>query len=182
MFFSNVCAFDCVSCEFYWKDSVLKKMQSFIPNYEEFVKSHIQKPFVVIDKDLHILFVIEYDMALRDFIVLRCYPVATGRYKGQKQEEGDLRTPEGVFKIIKVHDSSKWPPYVDLETGEKIGYGPYFLRLKTKWKGIGIHGTDKAHEHEIGTDASHGCIRMKNKDLLDMMKFVGVGTSVVIMP
>lgn len=110
------------------------------------------------------------------------WSVATGRNPGQKTRVGDLRTPEGVFRIKSIEDASYWGFYEDKATGQLIGYGPYFIRLETKWKGIGIHGTDEGHLHEIGTNASHGCIRMANDDLLEVVRMAKVGQKVVILP
>jgi lipoprotein-anchoring transpeptidase ErfK/SrfK len=43
---------------------------------------------------------------------------------------------------------------------------------------IYIHGTN--HEESIGKPVSHGCIRMKNADLLELYKLVDVDTPVAI--
>ena len=43
---------------------------------------------------------------------------------------------------------------------------------------IYIHGTN--HEEKIGEPASHGCIRMRNADLLELFELVKEGTPVVI--
>lgn len=43
---------------------------------------------------------------------------------------------------------------------------------------IYIHGTDE--EHLIGTPVSHGCIRMKNADVVDLFNLVETGTEVDI--
>lgn len=43
---------------------------------------------------------------------------------------------------------------------------------------IYIHGTDE--EHLIGTPASHGCIRMRNADVLELFELVEVRTEVMI--
>jgi lipoprotein-anchoring transpeptidase ErfK/SrfK len=45
---------------------------------------------------------------------------------------------------------------------------------------IYIHGTN--HEESLGKPASHGCIRMKNTDVLELYDLVDVGTPVVIRP
>ena len=44
---------------------------------------------------------------------------------------------------------------------------------------IYIHGTSE--EGKIGKPASHGCIRMKNKDVIDLFKEVSIGTFVLIL-
>ncbi len=43
---------------------------------------------------------------------------------------------------------------------------------------IYIHGTK--HEDKIGTPASHGCIRMRNADVIELFTLVEEGTSVFI--
>jgi L,D-transpeptidase YbiS len=45
---------------------------------------------------------------------------------------------------------------------------------------IYIHGTN--HEEKIGVADSHGCIRMKNADLVELFERVTEGTPVEIMP
>ncbi len=116
-------------------------------------------------------------------VVFLISSVAVGRNTGQKQKVGDMRTPEGKFTVSMIQDASWWKPYEDKKTGERIGYGPFFIRLDTgKWKGIGIHGTDEGHIAEIGTNASHGCIRLKNIDLVRVVDYSMVGQEVVILP
>ncbi len=43
-----------------------------------------------------------------------------------------------------------------------------------------IHGTNRPTS--IGTYASYGCIRMQNKDILDLYELVSVGDKVVVIP
>ena len=44
--------------------------------------------------------------------------------------------------------------------------------------GVGIHGTSQ--EYSIGSRASHGCIRMRVADVIDLYPRVPVGTPVLI--
>jgi len=48
----------------------------------------------------------------------------------------------------------------------------------TRDRFIYIHGTK--HEDKIGTPASHGCIRMRNEDVVDLFELVDETTPVVI--
>jgi lipoprotein-anchoring transpeptidase ErfK/SrfK len=43
---------------------------------------------------------------------------------------------------------------------------------------VGIHGT--AEDWSIGSRASHGCIRMRVSDVIDLYDRVSVGTPVLI--
>ena len=113
--------------------------------------------------------------------VVVTYPMACGVNRGQKSVAGDHKTPEGYFKLEKIHDSSNWGH--DFHDGKgfiKHAYGHYFLRLQTGFQGIGIHGThDPA---SIGTRATEGCIRLENKNLEALEQQVTVGMPVIIGP
>jgi lipoprotein-anchoring transpeptidase ErfK/SrfK len=65
--------------------------------------------------------------------------------------------------------------------GEVIPPGPE-NPIKARWMGIydgaGIHGTDAVNS--IGTNASHGCIRMRIPDVEELYDRVKVGTPVYI--
>lgn len=130
---------------------------------------------IVISKERFLLFVVNSKCD-----TLFSAPIGVGSNYGNKQKKGDRRTPEGIFKIVKIHDSSKWTH--DFKDGygiRKGAYGPFFFRLKTpRFSGIGIHGT--CFPEQIGTRCSEGCIRMNNSDLIKLRKFVFVGMQCVI--
>jgi len=88
----------------------------------------------------------------------KTWPVATGAWQ--------TPTPIGVFTITHRF----W--------GELGGFGTRFLGLNVPWGQFGIHGTNKPGS--IGSNASHGCIRMHVKDSEELYGLVGVGTKVVI--
>ena len=114
----------------------------------------------------------KYTLTLyRDGEIVKEYPIAVGRNPGDKQRVGDNRTPTGRFKVISIEDASKWTH--DFHDGKgkiKGAYGPWFLRLEAKgWKGIGIHGT---HDPDsIGTRATEGCIRLRNRDIAELRQY-----------
>lgn len=107
------------------------------------------------------------------------FPISCGRGFGNKQKEGDMRTPEGSFRITGIVDSSDWGH--DFHDGKgyiRHAYGPWFMRLSSG-RGIGIHGThDPA---SMGLRASEGCIRLRNEDLVRLKSLVKRGTRVEIL-
>lgn len=108
------------------------------------------------------------------------FPIACGKKYGQKQQVNDNRTPEGVFKVVSKEKSDYWT-YDFGEGPVKGAYGPLFIRLETSgFRGIGIHGT---HDEEtVPGRETHGCIRLKNDDLLKLAKVIRKGTVVIILP
>jgi lipoprotein-anchoring transpeptidase ErfK/SrfK len=111
--------------------------------------------------------------------VERSYPIAVGKNGGNKTRSGDNRTPEGRFSVDRVQDASSWThDFGDGKGPIRGAYGPWFIRLKTGWQGIGIHGT---HDPlSIGGRVSEGCIRMRNQDVSDLRARVAPGMLVVI--
>ncbi len=109
-------------------------------------------------------------------------PVATGKAYGDKQKQGDMRTPEGVFQVSDIQDSSKWTHDFGDGGGEiKGAYGNYFIRLRVPGhKGIGIHGTHAPES--IGSRASEGCIRLRNEDLDELVSLISPPMTVIITP
>lgn len=113
--------------------------------------------------------------------VVTSYPIACGRNIGQKTMRGDYKTPEGHFLLQNIHDASSWGH--DFHDGNgfiRHAYGPYFLRLKTGFQGIGIHGTHAPQS--IGTRATEGCIRLDNANVADLEPRVRLGMPVIIGP
>jgi lipoprotein-anchoring transpeptidase ErfK/SrfK len=93
-------------------------------------------------------------------VVVATYPIATGA--------DDLPTPGGTYFIRELLA----PP------NPKGAYGPYAYGLSgyspvlDNFNGgdavIGIHGTDEPSS--IGKDVSHGCIRMHNADITELVE------------
>lgn len=94
------------------------------------------------------------------------------------------RTPEGTFILRETVDD---PPYPLPEGGmAKAGspenqLGPCWLGLgdsKLRPTGYGIHGTPD--EASVTRNLSAGCVRMRNKEVLELRSRIPVGTPVVI--
>ncbi len=136
---------------------------------------------IIINKDDFSLKLYSYKGEL-----LKNYDITIGKNFGNKMEEGDKKTPEGVFNILSIENSSNWEfDFEDDNTGPiKGAYGPWFLRLNIpEHKGIGIHGThNNNNNNTIGKKDSKGCIRMRNNDLLELKEEVTLNTTVVILP
>ena len=118
--------------------------------------------------------------------VVETYGCALGKNTGDKERSGDMKTPDGTFKVIEICDASYWTHDFKDGKGEiKGAYGPWFFYLDTnekskgQWDGIGIHGTHDPSS--IGTLASEGCIRLLNENVQTLKdKYIKVGTLVTI--
>jgi len=99
--------------------------------------------------------------------VIRVYAVATGKLS--------TPSPEGEFRVVnRVVHPTWFGPHGVVKPGPANPLGTRWLGLSAQ--GYGIHGTNAPDS--IGKYASHGCIRMHNKDVEDLFNLVSVGTSV----
>lgn len=89
-------------------------------------------------------------------------------YKKYRVAVGKSETPSPVGEWVMV-----WKSYRSEDR-----FGTRFLALNVPWGGYGIHGTNQSWS--IGNFASHGCIRMRNKDIEELFEWVPVGTPVRI--
>lgn len=138
-------------------------------------------------KDSSIIIISKQDMMLYHYNykgeLLQKSGIACGKNFGDKENVGDNKTPEGVFRIGQIEDASGWSHDFKDDTFGPIkgAYGPYFINLDVPGqKGIGIHGTHDPNS--IGTRASEGCIRLRNDQLVQLVKHITSATVVVITP
>ena len=122
------------------------------------------------------------DLLLPSGATLASYPVSTSRF-GVGTEEGSYRTPPGNFLISeKIGDGE--PPWMIFKGRVPTGITSHpggdedlilsrIVRLhgldkensNTYGRYIYFHGTNQ--EDLIGLPASHGCIRLRNLDMID---------------
>ncbi len=134
---------------------------------------------------------------LEDGNVIESFPISTAA-NGIGTETGSMKTPDGLHVIAEKigHDAPPGMVFKSrLPTGE-IGtedQADDFVQTRILWlhgmeehnansfdRYIYIHGTN--HESDLGRPASHGCIRMRNSDVIRLFDAVESGTEVRIQP
>ena len=139
--------------------------------------------FIVMSKKDYYLYVYEAQDA--DTVMLARYDCCFALNKGQKEKEGDMRTPhctmDNPFIITQIADASTWEHDFGDGRGPIKSYGAYFHRLDTHGhKGIGIHGSTN-NEESVPGRASEGCIRLLDADIIDLREnYTFEGMKVVI--
>lgn len=117
--------------------------------------------FALVDKYNFTLYYVQ------DQILKKIYPIATGR----------PRTPTPVGQFIMAQKEVM--PYPN------TGWGVRRMKIYTPaeyarghWAGYAVHGTN--NPASIGTEASHGCVRMFNQDVTELSQMMPLKTPVVI--
>src|ERR1035441_4335824 len=81
-------------------------------------------------------------------------------------------SPTGVYQIVnRIADPTWYTKGKIVPPGKRNPLGTRWLGLSRK--GYGIHGTNRPDS--IGRNASHGCIRMRNREVEELFKMVTVG-------
>ncbi len=104
------------------------------------------------------------------------YPVAIGK--------PGWETPTGTFEIMTMIENPSWQnPWTGevRPPGENSALGLRWIGFWTNGKDtIGFHGTPTVES--IGSAASHGCVRMRNEDVVALYGQVQLGTVVIVEP
>jgi lipoprotein-anchoring transpeptidase ErfK/SrfK len=126
---------------------------------------------------------------------VRSFPVSSSRF-GLGSEEGSHKTPVGYFKVAQKigHDMPSGTIFqarVPLQPVDPLPETEDWITSRILWlegleehnantrdRFIYIHGTK--HEDKIGIPDSHGCIRMRNADVIELFQLVDEGTPVAI--
>jgi lipoprotein-anchoring transpeptidase ErfK/SrfK len=106
---------------------------------------------------------------IEDGKVLRTFPVSVGAAVSP--------SPTGEFQIVnRLANPTYYHPGTVIPPGDDNPIGPRWIGLSQK--GFGIHGTNQPRS--IGHAASHGCIRLNNRDVVQFFQMVSVGDTVSI--
>ncbi len=125
--------------------------------------------------------------------LVKTYPVVFGANPTRpKLVEGDLRTPEGEYRVLAVDDHPDWSKFIWLNYPNAQDWHRHLLakvRGATHWflpigSEIGIHGVPYGADEWVTTqkDWTLGCISLQNQDVIELSQYVQTGTKVVIVP
>lgn len=139
---------------------------------DPFFSHHI----ILVEKSTYRLFLYENDRGTPKLV--KTFNIATGKSKGDKTEQGDRKTPEGIYFI-----SSFLPSELLLKRYGNYGkiYGPGAFPLnypntmdKLNEKtggGIWIHSTDDDKRVSKKLE-SRGCVVLKKQDIKDLSRYI----------
>lgn len=116
---------------------------------------------------------------LKDGKTIKTFPVALGPNPvGQKEYEGDGRTPEGIYTL----DWQRWETSVfhsfHISYPNKIDSARAKAKGLTPGSNIMVHGTSKGLKKK--KDWTNGCVALSNADMTEFRKLVYQDTQIEI--
>lgn len=166
----------------YWQHhhhGSVQPMPSITPLLNTTRQNLVQADFVFVKKSARLMFL------LKDKKIIKQYHIALGDSpQGHKQQEGDEKTPEGLYTLdYKKEDSIayrsihiSYPNKTDIANAKKHGVSPGGF--------IMIHGQMNGYDYLTDImqqrDWTDGCIAVTNAEMDDIMARVPVGTPIQI--
>jgi hypothetical protein len=154
----------------------------------------IQSPEIFVYKEKRRLYVMQSNVLVRD------YPVGLGFHPtGDKEKEGDGRTPEGSFLVCVKKPNSRFQKSLGLNYPDKkhaeraffagvitpIEFRDILLAFENKatppWNTV-LGGQIYIHAGGAHKDWTEGCVALYNSDMEELFQIVSVGTPVSIRP
>jgi len=120
-------------------------------------------------------------------VVLRAMDIALGLVPvGDKESEGDFRTPEGDYLLTKRNAASDF--FLSIQVSYPNSQDEYAAALRGEDPGgqIMIHGQPNEPKHSDEyyrlTDWTEGCIALSNSDMVDVWLMTLPDTPISILP
>lgn len=160
---------------------------------EEMAEKSREKTYIVVAKGTHFL------ELWKNGCKVRSYVISAGILDGDKEIEGDYKTPEGDFYLCKKVPNSayhlglgiSYPDADDAERGFQQGIineATYLQIRQQNEAGLTpnwytpLGGEVEIHGNRQDADSTRGCIGMRNEDIAELYPEVNVGDRILILP
>jgi murein L,D-transpeptidase YafK len=111
--------------------------------------------------------------------ILMSFRIAIGKEEGDKQTEGDNRTPEGIYFTQSIIDGSTLPAKYGPKAIPINFPNPFDQMLGKTGYGIWLHGVEKDQRVEEAK-VTEGCVAFYNADILSLTKWLRPQQTVVV--
>jgi len=139
-----------------------------------------EKTVILVDKKTNMLLLAQYVDG--EYQIIKKFHATMGKVKGDKEDEGDLKTPEGIYTF----KTRLTPPRLQSKFGAMAFYmdfpNTYDQLAGHTGSDIMLHATDEPDRLNKNYD-SLGCIVVRNDEIKDIYPYVRLGlTPILIFP
>ncbi len=108
--------------------------------------------------------------------LVKTFFCSTGENPGNKNKNGDKRTPDGVYFFTRVIEGGTLPPIYGIRAFP-TDYPNFVDRLNEKdGDGIWLHGTDQP----LSSKSTKGCVALENRDVAELSKYIRLRRTPII--
>ena len=160
--------------------------QDFLPSVIFQLDKKFNHHVLIVEKNTHTLYLYEYQEN-KFPVPIKTYQVATGKIIGDKEVQGDKKTPEGIYQFQNFFSSENLTGRYG-KTGLIYGAGAFTLNYPNEFDrregktggGIWLHSTDDDSRVNKGLD-SRGCVVATDAHIKEISEYIELGnTSVII--
>ena len=137
-----------------------------------------EKPTVIlVDKAKNLLHVAHYNE--QQYEVIKTFHTTVGKVKGDKETEGDLKTPEGIYTF----KARLTPPTLKPKFGTLAFYisypNPFDQIAGHTGTAVMLHATDEPERLKKDFD-SEGCVVVNNEEINQIKPYIHVGLTPIL--
>lgn len=135
--------------------------------------------FLLVDKSKLRANLMTWPKDPQDALLLMSFKIAIGKEEGDKQFEGDNKTPEGIYFAQKIMDGSILPPKYGPKAIPIDFPNPFDRILGKTGHGIWLHGVEMDQRIEAAK-VTEGCIAFFNADIVTLTSFLKPHQSIIM--
>ncbi len=157
---------------------------NFLPSNILTLSNFFADNVLIVEKSTHLLHLFKNTAIGPKYV--RSYPMATGKTRGNKKSQGDLKTPEGIYGFVNFMDHNDLYSKYNKDAYQ-YGSGAFVLNYPNKFDrlnnksggGIWLHSTNDESRITKGLD-SKGCVVVTNKHLKEISQHISLGKTPII--
>ncbi len=140
---------------------------------------------IIVEKSAHKLYLLSYKNGIEHLAGV--FDCKTGKIQGDKQTEGDEKTPEGIYFFVTKYSRNDITSMVGKGNAYEYGdlayvtnYPNYFDRINNKnGSGIWLHGTDEPFFETSSLD-TRGCVVTTNETIRELEVYIKLKDTPII--
>ncbi len=166
--------------------TLMTRAETFYPTNLLQLDEKYSHHVMLVEKSTHKIFVYKNTNGTPELV--KAWKIATGKFAGNKTNEGDKKTPEGIYQLYDFFSKEKLYKMYAANDAKIYGAGAFPTnypniidsRNGKTGSGIWLHSTDDDSRIDKGLD-SKGCVVVVDNDLKEISQYIDLGnTSMVI--
>ena len=113
--------------------------------------------------------------------IVRSYPAQLGRVPvGHKQQRGDLKTPEGAYRVSLKNPGSAFHLGLGVSYPNRTDLRDAYTHNRNPGSNIMLHGQPNGIERKMVGDWTAGCVALQDTDIAEVYALVNAGCQINI--